>query len=99
MAEISDKASIGAIEQSVQGMFMHLVNRGVIEAKGAKRTIDRMIEENFKGDDEHIQAAQYLELIRNSLWTLSQRGDGPKGGPKHEKKVASKRSKGGRSKK
>jgi hypothetical protein len=89
MTDIGDKAKIRALGQLVHLMFMRLVNTGVIEQGEAKRTIDSMIDGKFEGNEEYIEA-QYLERIRNGLSTT--------GRPKPEKEVASKRSKGGKSK-
>ena len=89
MTDVSDKAKIRAIGRLVHWMFSHLVVTGVIEVPEAKRWIDRMIED-LRGNDEHIQAAQYTEIIRSGIWTIIR--------PKPEKEVASRSSKAGKSK-
>ena len=90
MNDTSDKAWRMAALQLTQWMFLHLVGRGAISQEDAKRILERAIELNIRGNQDHVQVAKIFERMLSDI--------APRAGPKPEKEVASKRSKTGKSK-
>ena len=90
MNDTSDKAWGMAALQLTQWMFLHLVGRGAISQEDAKRILERAIELNIRGNQDHVQVAKIFERMLSGI--------SPRAGSKPEKEVASKRSKTGKSK-
>jgi hypothetical protein len=90
MADISDETRSMAALQLAQWMFLYLVGKGVISEEEAKHILERAIELNIRGDQDHIQVAKIFERMLSGI--------SPSSGPKPENEVASKRSETGRSK-
>jgi hypothetical protein len=61
----------------------------VISQEDAKRILERAIELNIRGNQDHVQVAKIFERMLSGI--------APRTAPKPEKEVASKRSKTGRS--
>ena len=58
MNDTSDKAWRMAALQLTQWMFLHLVGRGAISQEDAKRILERAIELNIRGNQDHVQVAK-----------------------------------------
>ena len=67
MNEPSDKARSMAALQLTQWMFLHLVGRGAISQEDAKRILERAIELNIGGDQDHVQVAKIFERMLSAL--------------------------------
>jgi len=67
MDDPSDKARGMAALQLAQWMFLHLVRKGVISQVETKRILERAIELNIRGDQDHVQVAKIFERMLSAL--------------------------------
>jgi len=81
MNDTSDKIWGMAALQLAQWMFLRLVGKGVISEEDAKRILERAIELNIRGDQDHVQVAKIFERMLSDI--------APRTGPKPENEVAS----------
>jgi hypothetical protein len=87
MNDTGDKAWSMAALQLAQWMFLHLVGKGAQE--DAERILERAIELNIRGNQDHVQVAKIFERMLSGI--------APRTAQEPEKEVANKRSKTGRS--
>jgi hypothetical protein len=59
---------------------LHLVGKGVISQEDAKRILERAIELNIRGNQDHVHVAKIFERMLSDI--------APRTGPKPEKEVA-----------